>query len=247
MACGNAPVYHPPHKISDRLGPPPRGPHTNGAPRRHGAPFGLKDPATWGTPDAVFTTSDPLYGNVTVRAWARLHPRLRRQGRWAGHAKAPIVAGWVIRAEVTHLPKHASNHPPALWLWSAGPASTVPDLHLCWRAYAHRFDIEHTIRLEKSTLGWVTPALRLPEQADRWTAIILAACAQLVLARPLAADLRLPWESPAPPASSPPAASAATFLTFAPCCPPQQTPVNPATPAPDGPKDAPPTPPSATR
>ena len=219
--------------------PPPRGPHTNGAPRRHGAPFGLKDPATWGTPDAVFTTSDPLYGNVTVRAWARLHPRLRRQGRWAGHAKAPIVAGWVIRAEVTHLPKHASNHPPALWLWSACPASTVPDLHLCWRAYAHRFDIEHTIRLEKSTLGWVTPALRLPEQADRWTAIILAACAQLVLARPLAADLRLPWEHPRPPGQLTPGRVRRDFPDLRAMLPPTANPRKPCHAGPGRPKGRP--------
>jgi hypothetical protein len=87
-----------------------------------------------------------------------------------------------------------------LWLWWSGPPGTTPDLDLCWRAYAHRFDIEHAIRFAKTTLGWTTPALRHPEQADRWTAIILAACAQLVLARPLAADRRLPWERPRDPA-----------------------------------------------
>ena len=109
------------------------------------------------------------------------------------------MRGWVIRAEVTHLPETREQPPPGPMAVVGRPGQHVPDLHLCWRAYAHRFDIEHTIRLEKSTLGWVTPALRLPEQADRWTAIILAACAQLVLARPLAADLRLPWEHPRPP------------------------------------------------
>ena len=195
----------------------------------------------------VFTTSDPLYGNVTVRAWARLHPRLRRQGRWAGHAKAPIVAGWAIRAEVTHLPKRASNHPPALWLWSARPGEhrprSAPD---CWWACAHRFDIEHTIRLEKSTLGWVTPALRLPEQADRWTAIILAACAQLVLARPLAADLRLPWEHPLP-GQLTPGRVRRDFPDLRAMLPPTANPRKPCHAGPDGPKDAPPTPPSATR
>ena len=76
------------------------------------------------------------------------------------------------------------------------PARTIPDLSLCWRAYVHRFDIGHTIRVEKTTLGWTTPALRHPEQADRWTQIILAAYAQLALARPLAADHRPPWEHP---------------------------------------------------
>ncbi|MFG2600218.1 transposase, partial [Streptomyces sp. NPDC048462] len=38
-----------------------------------------------------------------------------------------------------------------------------------------------------------------PEAADRWTWLILAVFTQLRLARPLAADLRRPWEKPSPP------------------------------------------------
>ena len=91
-----------------------------------------------------------------------------------------------------------------MWLWWPGPAAMTPDLDRCWRAYVHRFDIEHTIRFEKTTLGSVTPALRHPSQASRWTAITLAAYAQLVLARPLAAAHRLPWEHPRDPGSLPP-------------------------------------------
>jgi hypothetical protein len=33
----------------------------------------------------------------------------------------------------------------------------------CWRAFLRRFDIEHTYRFAKGTLGWTTPALRTPE------------------------------------------------------------------------------------
>jgi hypothetical protein len=62
-----------------------------------------------------------------------------------------------------------------------------------------RFDIEHTFRLLKQTLGWVCPKIRTPQAADRWTWIMLAAYTQLRLARPLATDLRRPWEKPAPP------------------------------------------------
>ncbi len=71
-----------------------------------------------------------------------------------------------------------------------------PDLDLCWRAYIRRFDIEHTIRFSKNTLGWTTPSLRHPEQADRWTIVTLAALTQLRLARPVVADRRMPWERP---------------------------------------------------
>src|SRR5512133_3521255 len=54
--------------------------------------------------------------------------------------------------------------------------------------------IEHTVRFAKQTLGWTTPRVRHPEQADRWTWLVLAAYTQLRLARERVADLRLPWE-----------------------------------------------------
>jgi len=137
---------------------------------------------------------------VRVAAWTGLHPMLAARGRWAGQSQAPIVRGWVIRADVEHLPRPLGRVKKILWLWWSGPPGMTPDLGLCWRAYLHRFDIEHAIKFQKSVLGWVTPALRHPEQADRWTAVILAASAQLVLTRPLATDQRLPWERPRHPA-----------------------------------------------
>jgi hypothetical protein len=73
------------------------------------------------------------------------------------------------------------------------------DLDLAWRAYTRRFDLEHTVRLCKQTLGWTTPRPRHPEQADRWTWLVLAAYTQLRLARQLVADQRLAWERPRPP------------------------------------------------
>jgi hypothetical protein len=58
--------------------------------------------------------------------------------------------------------------------------------------------IEHTVRFCKQTLGWTTPRPRTPEQADRWTWLVLAGYAQLRLARQVACDQRLPWERPRP-------------------------------------------------
>lgn len=176
--------------------PPARIPGGRGRPRRHGARFDCKTPATWARPAAQLTTHDNAYGTVTVAAWAGLHPQLAARGRWASRGQPPIVRGWVIRVGVQHLPRPTARAKKTLWLWWSGPPGTAPDLDLCWRAYIHRFDIEHVIKFQKSTLGWVTPSLRHPEQADRWTAVILAAYTQLVLARPLAADQRLPWERP---------------------------------------------------
>ena len=84
-----------------------------------------------------------------------------------------------------------------LWLWWAGPGQL--DLDRAWRAYIRRFDLEHTVRFCKQTLGWTTPRLRHPAQAERWTWLVLAAYTQLRLARPVVADQRLAWERPRPP------------------------------------------------
>ena len=73
------------------------------------------------------------------------------------------------------------------------------DLDVCWRAYLRRFDIEHSFRFAKNTLGWTTPSLQNPEQADTWTWLIIAAYTQLRLARPLVNDDKMPWERPLPP------------------------------------------------
>jgi hypothetical protein len=70
------------------------------------------------------------------------------------------------------------------------------DLDLLWRAYAYikRFDLEHTFRFLQQSMGWITPRVRHPEQADRWTWLVVVAFTQLRLARTCVADLRLPWE-----------------------------------------------------
>src|SRR5258708_13514927 len=57
--------------------------------------------------------------------------------------------------------------------------------------------LEHTFRFLKQVLGWTAPRLRDPAAADLWTWLIIAAHAQLWLARPLTEDLRLPWQRPA--------------------------------------------------
>jgi len=163
-----------------------------GPPFRHGAKFDCKQPATWPAPTGEHHEEDALYGPVRVRCWAGLHARPKRQVGH-GHGRRPVVPGTVVLVEVSRLPGH-SREPQVLWLWWAGPGA--PDLPVVWRAYVRRFDLEHTFRLIKQTLNWTTPRVRHPEQADRWTLLVLAAYTQLRLARPLVADRRLPWERP---------------------------------------------------
>jgi hypothetical protein len=81
-----------------------------------------------------------------------------------------------------------------LGLWWHGPEGETLNLELIWRSYVRRFDLEHTFRFLKQSMGWTTPRVRHPEQADRWTWLVLAAFTQLRLARAHVADLRLPWE-----------------------------------------------------
>jgi hypothetical protein len=69
---------------------------------------------------------------------------------------------------------------------------TAPPLDLLWRSYVRRFDLEHTLRFLKQSMGWTTPRVRHPEQADRWSWLVVAAYTQLRLARARVADLRLP-------------------------------------------------------
>ena len=58
--------------------------------------------------------------------------------------------------------------------------------------------LEHAFKFAKGTLGLTAAKVRTPQQADRWVRLVMAASAELLLARPLAADLRRPWERPAP-------------------------------------------------
>jgi hypothetical protein len=185
-----------------RRPPPPWVPRAHGGRKpRHGGEFIFGDPTSWDEPDATTTTDTRLYGTATARAWHRLHPKLTRRAAWTDCADLPILHGTVIRLDVDHLPSGAKPKP--VWLWTYDPnPHTTPDaatVDLIWQAFLRRFDIEHTFRLFKQTLGWTVPKLRDPHAADRWTWLIIAAYTQLRLARHLAADLRRPWERPAPP------------------------------------------------
>jgi hypothetical protein len=188
---------------------------------------------TWVKPSAELVTSDPRYGTVKVKAWHGLHPRLIGRGRWSGPAGPPIVKGSVIRVEVEHLPKPVGRVKKTLWLFWSGPGT--PDLDVCWRAYLRRFDIEHTFRFAKNTLGWTSPSLCTPGQAERWSWLIAAVLTQLRLARGRVDDLRLPWERPCAPDQLTPARVRRGFrrlraLIGTPASPPKYTRAGPGRP-----------------
>lgn len=151
------------------------------------------DSSTWPEPSTEYTCQDAGYGTVHVRAWAKMHPKVRAHEGRGSRGPLPVVVGTIVLVEVERLPRgERRREPRILWLWWHGEGE--PDLKLIWRAYVRRFDLEHTFRFLKQTLGWTTPGVRRPEQADRWTWLVLVAFTQLRLARPCVEDLRLPWE-----------------------------------------------------
>ena len=187
-----------------RLPAPPREPGTMGRPRKHGGELALSDPATWPAPQITTATVTSRYGTATVAAWERVHPRLTHRAAWLDHhGPLPVIEGTLIRLQVDHLP--GERDPKPVWLWWSGNRALPTDVDRCWQAYLRRFDLEHTFRLFKQVLGWTAPKLRDPAAADRWTWLIITCHTQLRLARPLAADLRRPWERPAPPGRLTPA------------------------------------------
>jgi hypothetical protein len=178
---------------ADPSGPPA----PTGRSRRHGRKLDCKDPSTWPEPSAEHACEDAGYGTVRVRAWAGLHPKVQVHEGRGSRGPTPIVRGTLVLVEVERLPRgERRREPRVMWLWWwHGPEECAPNLlSLLWRAYARRFDLEHTFRFLKQTLGWTTPRMRHPEQADRWTWLVVAALTQLRLARACVADRRLPWE-----------------------------------------------------
>jgi DDE superfamily endonuclease len=177
---------------------------TGGRRPRHGAVLKLADPRTWPAPALTTITETTRYGTATAMAWGRLHQRLESRCGWEDHAgDLPVIEGTLIRLQVDHLP--GSHTPEPVWLWSSRAGTSAGDVDRTWQAFLRRFDLEHTFRFFKQVLGWTRPKLRDPAAADRWTWLVIACHAQLYLARPLAADLRLPWQRPCPPGRLTPA------------------------------------------
>ncbi|MET8332012.1 NF041680 family putative transposase [Streptomyces sp. NPDC005181] len=179
---------------------PPQG----GRPPKHGKEFRFAKPETWGEPDADTAQVTDRYGTAEAMAWDRIHPRLTTRSAWIGHdGVLPVIEGTLIRLQVDHLP--GGGDPLPVWLWSSQTGMSAASVDLRWQSFLRRFDLEHTFRMAKQTLGWTRPQIRTPESADRWTWLIITAHTQLRLTRPLAEDLRRPWERPAKPGRLTPA------------------------------------------
>ncbi|GAB2798888.1 hypothetical protein GCM10027091_33340 [Streptomyces daliensis] len=205
-----------------------------GRPPKHGKEFRFAKPETWGGPDAATVQVTDRYGTARAMAWDRIHPRLTTRSAWIDHTgELPVIEGTLIRLQVDRLP--GGNDPLPIWLWSSATGLTGEDVDVRWQVFLRRFDLEHTFRMIKQTLGWTRPKLRTPEAADRWTWLIVAAHTQLRLARPLAADVRHPWERPVEPRRLTPARVRRGFRNLRPNLPCPARAPNPGRPGPGRP------------
>ena len=154
--------------------------------------------ATWPAPQHHTTTETTRYGTARRLQLGPAAPAVDPPHLLDRPRRRPaVIEGTLIRLQVEHLP--GDRDPKPVWLWCSATGATAADVDRWWQSFLRRFDLEHTFRLFKQTLGWTRPKIRTPQAADRWTWLIIAAHTQLRLARPLAADLRRPWERPTAP------------------------------------------------
>ncbi len=173
-----------------------------GRPGKHGMPVTCHNDPAQANPEpdeSLMLPDTPRYGTVRVDAWHQVHPLIHGDRGWFADwdGELPVLRGAVLRVRVERLPDGRKPH-KTMWLWHAGSAPL--SLDELWRACLARFDEEHAFRFAKGTLGLTAAKVRTPAQADRWVRLVMAAYAQLLIARPLTADLRRPWEKPPDPA-----------------------------------------------
>jgi hypothetical protein len=174
---------------------PARVPGQIGRPARHGPVIDLDVPATHPASAVSTARETTRYGRAVADAWDAAHQQLQRRAGWVNHqGQLPTMDGTLIRLTVDRLP--GDRDPKPVWLWASTVGLDPEGVDRIWQAYLRRFDVEHTFRMFKQTLGWTRPRIRDPHAADRWTWLAIAAYTQLRLARDLTTDLRRPWERP---------------------------------------------------
>ena len=167
------------NRVLYRPAPPRTG--KRGAPCKDGPRFKCDAPETHGPPDRVWEGQDEKGHRILIKAREPLHLKQARP-----------IEGTVIR--VTRFGAADSQRDPReSWFLWVGQAP-APLAHV-WSLYKRRYSHEHGYRFQKQDLLWDQPRLRTPERFERWTLLVAAVQNQLVLARPVVAAVRLPWES----------------------------------------------------
>jgi DDE superfamily endonuclease len=162
-----------------------------GHPTWYGAPFDLKDRATWGTPDdtaeTTFTTKRGRTYRVQLQGWHNLLMR----GKWnLPMQRYPFT---LLRAVVLD-EQGQPGFKRVLWLIVFGARRSELSLGEAWDAYRQRYDLEHFFRFGKQRLllaAYQTPDV---EHEENWLTLVQLATVQLWLGRDLAGVHLRSWE-----------------------------------------------------
>ena len=173
--------------------PPAAAPSTAppGHPQWYGARFVLKDPTTWGAPDATaettFRTKRGATYTVRLQGWHNLRMRGTRDLPMHQHPFT-LIRAVVVDQHGQPVYKHA------LWLIVLGARRAELTLVAAWEAYGQRFDLEHGFRFGKQRL--LLAAFQTPEVAheENWVHLVQLALVLLWLGRDLVDAQLHPWE-----------------------------------------------------
>lgn len=149
-----------------------------GRPRRHGDRFALREPETWGPPAQEQIRIDETQGQIRLRVWKNLHFKQAYQQEFS-----------VVRVEFMD----RANGSPIWLLWTGELPEELMELR---HSYQRRFGVDHWNRLCKQRLHWTLPQLGSPEQAQRWSQVVVMLSWQLWLAREESEESALPWQKP---------------------------------------------------
>jgi hypothetical protein len=180
---GNRVFYRQPLPVAGKRKP--------GRPPWYGERFSLKDPTTWGEPDAVeettLTTRKEHTYRVQLEGW---HDLLTRGKKDLPMHQKPFT---LIRVRVLD-EQGRPVFKRTLWLIVMGQRRQELSLVEAWEAYGQRFDVEHYFRFGKQRL--LMSAFQTPDvgREENWLEFVSLAYVQLWLTRELVEALPRPWE-----------------------------------------------------
>lgn len=168
---------------------------TAGHPTWYGAPFDLKNDATWGNPDdAAEVAWETRAGRKLTVKLQRWHNLLMRGKRGAPMHERSFD---LMRCQVFDTQGRLVFKKP-LWLLVLGKRRREVSTVAAYEAYRQRYDLEHFFRFGKNRL--LLDRLQTPEVAheENWWELACLAYVQLALAAPLSVALPRPWEAHLP-------------------------------------------------
>jgi len=162
-----------------------------GHPTWYGAPFRLKEPATWREADEMIIT--PYISRRGKRYTLHLegwHDLLMRGKRDLPMHNPPFT---LVRARLFDAQGKLVFKRP-MWLIALGECRSDLSLLDIWQAYEQRVDMEHFFRFGKQKLLFDDTQTPVVEHEVNWWQLVQLAYIQLYLARDLAVMLPRPWE-----------------------------------------------------